>query len=191
MAVAGAAPSNGRRARETEAETVATGVETKRPDPPKWHRTFELPLLGSSRRPSPKKKGRCTCTGHCPSWARTRTLLIQSPLAQADISDTLLGFGHFPSIGARIPAVVCPLGPGETTAKLRRIARRTEPNGAGRPDRPPSDWRRQSECGGVRCARRPGTAPGHEDAKGWCTSTRSDPRRYREPVPLGSHPPRR
>src|SRR3954454_22410633 len=29
-------------------------------------------------RPSPKENGRCTCTGHCPSWARTRTLLIQS-----------------------------------------------------------------------------------------------------------------
>ena len=56
----------------------------------------------------------------CPSWARTRTLLIQSPLAQAGISDNLLGVGHFPSIGARIPAVVCPLVPGETTAKLRQ-----------------------------------------------------------------------
>lgn len=87
--------------------------------------------------------------------------------------------------------VVCPLVPGETTAKLRRLARRTEPNGAGRPDRPPSDWGRRSACAGVRCARTPGTAPGHEDAKGWCTSTRSDPRRYREPVPLGSHPPHR
>src|SRR6266536_2562750 len=58
----------------------------------------------------------------CPSWARTRTLLIQSPLAQADISDNLLGFGHFPSIGARFPAVVCPVLPGETTAKLRQLA---------------------------------------------------------------------
>jgi hypothetical protein len=55
----------------------------------------------------------------CPSWARTRTLLIQSPLDQTHISDNLLGFGHFPSIGARFPAVVCPLVPGETTAKLR------------------------------------------------------------------------
>ena len=56
----------------------------------------------------------------CPSWARTRTLLIQSPPAWAGYSDNLLGFGHFPSIGARFPAVVCPLVPGETTAKLRR-----------------------------------------------------------------------
>ena len=30
-------------------ETVAAGVETKRPDPPKWNRTFELPLLGSNQ----------------------------------------------------------------------------------------------------------------------------------------------
>ena len=55
----------------------------------------------------------------CPSWVRTRTLLIQSPPDQAGISDNLLGIGHFPSIGARFPAVVCPLVPGETTAKLR------------------------------------------------------------------------
>lgn len=32
----------------TVAETVA-GVETKRPDPPKWNRTFKLPLLGSNQ----------------------------------------------------------------------------------------------------------------------------------------------
>jgi hypothetical protein len=32
----------------------------------------------------------------------------------------LLGIGHFPSIGARFPALVCPVLPGETTAKLRR-----------------------------------------------------------------------
>jgi hypothetical protein len=57
---------------------------------------------------------------YCPSWGRTRTLLIQSPPAWAGISDNLLGYGRFPSIGARFPAVVCPLMPGETTAKLRR-----------------------------------------------------------------------
>ena len=34
----------------------------------------------------------------------------------------MLGNGHFPSIGARFPAVVCPLVPGETTAKLRQLA---------------------------------------------------------------------
>ena len=56
----------------------------------------------------------------CPSWARTRTLLIQSPPAWAGYSDNLLGNGHFPSIGARFPAVVCPVLPAETTAKLRR-----------------------------------------------------------------------
>ena len=28
---------------------VAAGAETKRPDPPKWNRTFELPLLGSNQ----------------------------------------------------------------------------------------------------------------------------------------------
>jgi hypothetical protein len=42
---------------------------------PMWR--FQLPLLGSSRRPSPKENGRRFRTGHCPSWARTRTLLIQ------------------------------------------------------------------------------------------------------------------
>jgi hypothetical protein len=31
------------------AETVSAGAETKRPDPPKWSRTFELPLLGSNQ----------------------------------------------------------------------------------------------------------------------------------------------
>jgi hypothetical protein len=56
----------------------------------------------------------------CPSWARTRTLLIQSPPPGATFPDNLLGIGHFPSIGARFPAVVCPLVPGETTAKLRQ-----------------------------------------------------------------------
>jgi hypothetical protein len=65
---------------------------------------------------APTKKRPRFLRPYCPSWARTRTLLIQSPLAQADISDNLLGFGHFPSIGARIPAVVCPLVPGETTS---------------------------------------------------------------------------
>jgi hypothetical protein len=73
--------------------------------------------------------------GHCPSWARTRTLLIQSPLAQANISDNLLGFGHLPSIGARIPAVVCPLVPGETTAKLRRCRPSVVPPLCPEPDR--------------------------------------------------------
>ena len=36
-----------------------------------------LPLLGSSRRPSPKRNGSRFRGSHCPSWARTRTLLIQ------------------------------------------------------------------------------------------------------------------
>ena len=50
-AVAGQAgkPSGSRRTRETVAETVAAGAETKRPDPPTWYRTFELPLLGSNQ----------------------------------------------------------------------------------------------------------------------------------------------
>src|SRR5215207_7224339 len=74
----------------------------------------------SSRRPSLNKKAHRSHGGHCPSWARTRTLLIQSPPAGATFPDNLLGFGHFSSIGARIPAVVCPLISGETTAKLRR-----------------------------------------------------------------------
>ena len=74
---------------------------------------------------------------------------------------------------------------------LERITERTEPSGAGRPDKQRPDWRRRSECGDDQCARTPGTAPGHGDARGWCTPRRSDPRRYREPVPLDSHPPRK
>ena len=38
------------------------------------------PGLDPSRHRSedePQKKGRRSCAGHCPSWARTRTLLIQ------------------------------------------------------------------------------------------------------------------
>ena len=50
--------------------------------------------------------------------APTVTLLIQSPPAGATFPDNLLGFGHFLSIGARFAAVVCPLVPGETAAKL-------------------------------------------------------------------------
>jgi hypothetical protein len=42
-------PSSGQRSGETVAETVAAGAETKRPDQPKWNRTFELPLLGSNQ----------------------------------------------------------------------------------------------------------------------------------------------
>ena len=60
----------------------------------------------------------------CPSWARTRTLLIQSPPAGATFPDNLLGIGHFPSVGARFPAVVCPVLPGETTAVLVRWSHR-------------------------------------------------------------------
>ena len=33
---------------------------------------------GSEAKREPQKKGRRCCAGHCPSWARTRTLLIQS-----------------------------------------------------------------------------------------------------------------
>jgi hypothetical protein len=69
---------------------------------------------------------------HCPSWARTRTLLIQSPPAGATFPDNLLGIGHFPSIGARFPAVVCPLVPGETTARLRQCSWRAVGGGHAR-----------------------------------------------------------
>ena len=55
----------------------------------------------------------------CPSYPLT-SFLIQSPPAGAIFPDNLLGFGHLPSTGARFPVVVCPLMPGETTAKLRR-----------------------------------------------------------------------
>jgi hypothetical protein len=63
----------------------------------------ELPLLGSSRRRPEASQ-------------RPPEVNQDSP----DIADSLLEFGHFSSIGARIPTVVCPLLPGETTAKLRQ-----------------------------------------------------------------------
>jgi hypothetical protein len=65
-----------------------------------------FPLLGRSEGGAAaegrdhNKNGSRYRGSHCPSWARTRTLLIQSPLAQADISDNLLGFDHLLSIGA-------------------------------------------------------------------------------------------
>jgi hypothetical protein len=43
-----------------------------------------------------------------PSWARTKTLLIQSPPEWASIFGNLLGIGYLTSIGARFPAVVLP-----------------------------------------------------------------------------------
>src|SRR5215203_4492049 len=90
---------------------------------------LSCPSRARAQGPAPKKTPTVIHRGLCPSWARaegdlwgsTRTLLIQSPVAQAGISDHLLGFGHFPSIGARIPAVVCPLVPGEATAKTTVI----------------------------------------------------------------------
>ena len=36
-----------------------------------------MPHLGSDAKREPPKTGRRCCAGHCPSWARTRTLLIQ------------------------------------------------------------------------------------------------------------------
>ena len=115
---------------------------------------------------------RATRLPSCPSWARTRTLLIQSPSAQADISDNLLGFGHFPSSGARITAVVCPLMPGETTAKLRRCSRRLGRSKFARPEgrRQISPEPFQPSFGGLMRAASPSSRPKlfpRESRTGW------------------------
>ena len=62
---------------------------------------FELPLLGSNQ-DSPD-----------PESCRPRQTF----------PDNLLGYGHFLSTGACLPAVACPLVPGETTAKLQHPRR--------------------------------------------------------------------
>jgi hypothetical protein len=56
-------------------------------------RRFQLPLLGSSRRP-PKVNQDSPDPEFSPAWA--------------GISDNLLGNGHYPSIRARFPAGVLP-----------------------------------------------------------------------------------
>ena len=68
------------------------------------------------------------------------------------------GNGHLRSIGASFPAVVCPVLPGETTAKLRqswlgtstRVVGRTSPLGSGRfVTAPGEDGRGSVSVGGL------------------------------------------
>ena len=62
-------------------------------------------------------------TVSCPSWARTRTLLIQSAGPRAPKTDKLTGSGVPTSIGALSVWHLCPLRSGETLAKrLQRVA---------------------------------------------------------------------
>ena len=44
---------------------------------PNFPTASELALLGPNRQAEPQTKARGSLPGHCPSWARTRTLLIQ------------------------------------------------------------------------------------------------------------------
>src|SRR6266446_7059992 len=53
----------------------------------------------------------------CPSWDRTRTLLIQSRAVRVCLEDTMSVSGCPPSIGARKARGQCPDWPGETLAK--------------------------------------------------------------------------
>jgi hypothetical protein len=85
--------------------------------------TTEHTPTAAEKQKSSTTKIRCRAFS-CPSWARTKTLLIQSRYCGAAVPVKLPGNGHLLSIGARIPAVVCPLVPGETTAKLRQCSRR-------------------------------------------------------------------
>src|SRR5712692_273237 len=58
----------------------------------------------------------------CPSWARTRTLLIQSSRVGACLEDTMSASGDLPSIGALTVGAKCPDQSGETLAKcLQRV----------------------------------------------------------------------
>src|SRR5205823_14497272 len=53
----------------------------------------------------------------CPSWARTRTLLIQSRAQRVCLEDTMSVSGCPPSIGARRLGGQCPDWAGETLVK--------------------------------------------------------------------------
>src|SRR2546429_1273420 len=58
----------------------------------------------------------------CPSWDRTRTLLIQSAGPRATKTDKMTGSGVPTSIGALSVWHLCPLRSGETLAKrLQRV----------------------------------------------------------------------
>src|SRR2546426_10481759 len=59
----------------------------------------------------------------CPSWDRTRTLLIQSRAVRVCLEDTMSVSGCPPSIGARRLGGQCPDWSGETLAK-RLLVRR-------------------------------------------------------------------
>src|SRR6266568_2249711 len=58
-----------------------------------------------------------TAFGSCPSWDRTRTLLIQSRAVRVCLEDTMSVSGCPPSIGARRLGGQCPDRPGETLVK--------------------------------------------------------------------------
>jgi hypothetical protein len=64
-------------------------------------------LWARAARPSPKENGRCSCTGHCPSWARTRTLLIQRGQYNSQIPATCYPSREFVSPEAGVCWVLC------------------------------------------------------------------------------------
>jgi hypothetical protein len=71
----------------------------------------------------------------------------------------------------------------------RDVRCRREPIGVGTPDRSPHGSRRPRYREGDRCAHTPDMALAREDARCWCTATRSQPSPYREPEPSGSRHP--
>src|SRR5712692_1211745 len=83
-------------------------------------------LLTRTQRESKTGEARHESSSHrassCPSWARTRTLLIQSGAVRVCLEDTMSVSGCPPSIGARRLGGQCPDWPGETLVKcLRRV----------------------------------------------------------------------
>src|SRR5438445_11609865 len=66
---------------------------------------------------------------HCPSWDRTRTLLIQSRAERVRLEDTMSVSGCPPSIGARRLGGQCPDWSGETLVKCLQRAPVNSPDG--------------------------------------------------------------
>src|SRR3989442_10150261 len=106
-------------------------------------------LLTRAKRESKTGEARHALSAHrassCPSWDRTRTLLIQSAGPRALKTDKLTGRGVPTSIGALSVWHLCPLRSGETLAKhLQRVLAES-----------PDEWVRTSRVGAsVRCALR-------------------------------------
>src|SRR2546425_12685412 len=83
-------------------------------------------LLTRAKRESKTGEARRDRTSHraasCPSWDRTRTLLIQSSPVEACLEGTMSASGDLPGIGAPTVKGKCPDRSGETLVKcLQRL----------------------------------------------------------------------